>query len=571
MDKTLIDVALGKKPAQLILKNVRVIHVFTGEIERTNIAIHNGLIAGCGDYSGIEEIDFHGAYCSPGFIDGHVHIESSMLAPHEFACEVIPKGTTSVIADPHEIANVCGIDGIMYMLESAKQSPLNVHMMIPSCVPATPFETAGARIDVSIIKKLKNHKQILGLGEVMDYPGVIASNPDMLDKIVAMKDKVIDGHSPGLCGKELNAYASVGIRTDHEPSTLEELTERLQKGMYVHLREGSQTRNVLDLLPGVNAYNHTRCLFCTDDLHPEDIRTDGHINNNVNLAIRYGLDPIWAIRMATCNIASCYQLPMIGAIAPGYQADLIVFDSLKKIIPHHVFIKGKLVAKNGESLFKVVAPYSTKVQNTMHVNLTNVDLRIPLQQSLVRVIGLIQNNVTTTSLQMHVPVKDGYFQYPLDQDITKLCVFERHTSSGRIGKALVHGYGLHRGAIAMSIAHDSHNIIAIGKNDEDILACVQEVSRIGGGIVMSEGGVVKHSLVLDIAGLMSSRKADYVISSLQEMTVSARRMGVSPLIVDPFIQVAFLALPVIPELKLTDFGLFDGVRFAWTSLEVGES
>ncbi|MDZ4195864.1 MAG: amidohydrolase family protein, partial [Candidatus Izemoplasmatales bacterium] len=411
MDKHLIDVALGKKPAQLVLKNVRVVHVFTGEIELTNIAIHNGLIAGCGDYSGIEEIDFHGAYCSPGFIDGHVHIESSMLAPHEFACEVIPKGTTSVIADPHEIANVCGIDGIMYMLESAKQSPLNVHMMIPSCVPATPFETAGARIDVSIIKKLKNHKHILGLGEVMDYPGVISSNPDMLDKIDAMKDKVIDGHSPGLSGKELNAYASVGIRTDHEPSSLGELTERLRKGMYVHLREGSQTRNVLDLLSGVNAHNHTRCLFCTDDLHPEDIRKDGHINYNVNLALRYGLDPIWAIRMATSNIASCYQLPNIGAIAPGYHADLILFDSIEQIHPHHVFIKGKLVAKNGESLFKVVAPKSSSVQNTMHVNLTNVDLRIPLQQSLVRVIGLIQNNVTTTSLQMHVPVVDGYFTY----------------------------------------------------------------------------------------------------------------------------------------------------------------
>jgi adenine deaminase len=570
MDKTLIDVALGKKPAQLVLRNVRVIHVFTGEIELTNIAIHNGLIAGCGDYSGMEEIDFHGAYCSPGFIDGHVHIESSMLSPHEFACEVIPKGTTSVIADPHEIANVCGLDGIMYMLESAKQSPIHVYMMIPSCVPATPFETAGARIDVSIIKKLKNHKQILGLGEVMDYPGVISSNPDMLDKIEAMKNKVIDGHSPMLTGKELNAYVSVGIRTDHEPSTLGELTERLQKGMYVHLREGSQTRNVLDLLPGVNALNHTRCLFCTDDLHPEDIRKDGHINYNVNLALRYGLDPIWAIRMATSNIASCYQLPMVGAIAPGYHADVIVFDSLEQIHPHHVFINGKLVAKNGKSLFNVSIPDASVVQQTMHVDLSNVDLRIPLKQSLVKVIGLIQNNVTTTSLQMHVPIEDGYFCYPINQDITKLCVFERHTYSGRIGKALVHGYGLLRGAIAMSIAHDSHNIIAIGKNDEDIVACVKELSRIGGGIVMSEYGKVIHSLVLDIAGLMSSRKADYVISSLQTMTISARDMGVSPLIVDPFIQVAFLALPVIPELKLTDFGLFDGLEFTWTSIEVGE-
>jgi adenine deaminase len=566
----LLDASRGKIPADIVFVNAKVINVYTGLIQETSIAVTNGIIVGLGDYQGTTTVDLLGAYVAPGLIDGHVHIESSMLVPHEFARIVLPKGTTTVVADPHEIANVCGVNGVEYMIEDAKATPLSVYFMIPSCVPATPFETAGARISVDDVLYLKQKNNVLGLGEVMDYPAVLSGSHDVHAKIKAMANRPIDGHSPGLDGKELNAYRLSGIETDHEPSSIKELEDRVERGMYVHLREGSQTRNVVDLLPGVTEDNRRWLLFCTDDKHPEDILREGHINYNVNLAIRHGMNPIHALQIATINAATCYGLKQKGAIAPGKDADFIVFNSLREILPKAVYVQGILVAKDGAPTFHPQAIDSSSVQNTVHVDLGHSNLRLPLKQSKIHVIGLVPNNVTTTDLILDVNVAKGIFEPSGAQDVLKLAVFERHTNSGRVGLGLVHGYGLKNGAVAMSIAHDSHNLIAIGSSDGAILAAAKAVQAMQGGIALVEGETLVGSLRLEIGGIMTEQSGETVAATLRSMATRLRMMGVNAEIVDPFLQLAFLALPVIPDLKLTDFGLFDVRKFSWIPLEVGE-
>ncbi len=564
----LCSVARGDTLADLVLKNCQIIDVFSSKIEIGDIAITDGVIVGIGTYQGVKEIDIKNRFVSPGFIDGHVHIESSMLTPPQFAKIIVPKGTTSIIADPHEIANVSGVEGIKYMIFSSIFGPLNVNMMIPSCVPATVFETSGATISSKDIDKYKDTKGVLGLGEFMNYPGVIYGDEEAHKKLEVMSKFVKDGHAPSVSGKLLNAYTLSGIKTDHECTTVKELKEKVSRGMYIHLREGSATRNVKVLSKGVTKENSHRLLFCTDDKHPEDIRIEGHINYNIKLAIQNGVDPITAIQMASINTAECYRLDRIGAIAPGYFADLVVFESLEKIDVDEVFIKGELVAKGNKALFDPVLYTNGYVTNTIHIkDIDNISFDILLKNNLVKVIKLIENNVTTTKVIRKVKVKNGIYQHNSEQDILKLAVVERHHQTGNVGLGFVEGYGLQNGAVAMTISHDSHNLIIIGDNDEDMKIAMKEIERIQGGITLVNNGVVVDSIRLEVAGLMTNTEVKIIEGKLKLMEERARKMGVNDEVDDTFVSLAFMSLPVIPELKLTDKGLFDVNEFKLVSLE----
>jgi adenine deaminase len=566
----MIQVSRGLVKAEFVLKNATIVNVLSGELEEADIAIHQGIIVGIGQYKGEVEHDLEKRYVAPGFIDGHVHIESSMSTPLEFAKMVLPKGTTTVIADPHEIANVCGKNGISFMLDSSERIPLNVYMMIPSCVPATKFENSGAVITANDIKSFKNHPRVLGLGEVMDYPSVIEGNANILEKIDTMKNRIIDGHAPDISGKDLNAYMQAGVMTDHECTLVESLTERVRRGMYVHLREGSATRNVKTLLKGVTKNNIHRLLFCTDDKHPEDVFIEGHINYNVNLAIAHGIEPIDAIRMATINAANCYGLNHLGAIAIHRSADLIVFEDMKKIEPIEVYKGGVLVAKNNHPLFEGDTVIPKTVKHTVHVDVSQIDLSLKIKSNPVHVIGLIKDNITTTKLIRHVKLEDNQFVYDEAIDVLKLAVIERHHMTKNIGLGLVEGFGIQNGAIAMTIAHDSHNLVCIGTDDQQMKMAIEKIVDLEGGIVIVNNHKIVEFLKLEIAGLMTSSPVKEVQETLKRMKKSVVQMGLSNDISDPFISLSFLALPVIPILKLTDQGLFDVEAFQMIPIEVKE-
>lgn len=566
----MLSIARGHELADLVLKNAKIINVYTKDVDTGNLAIADGIIIGIGDYKGKEEIDLSGYYLAPGFIDGHVHIESSMLTPNNYARAVLKRGTTSVVADCHEIANVLGNVGIDFMIEAARNSLIDVYMMIPSCVPSTPYETSGAVLKAKDIEGYKSLSNVSGLGEMMDYPGAIEGNQDVLEKIAAFKDLVIDGHAPEVTGKELNAYRLNGIMTDHECVNPEELIEKVKLGMYVHLREGSQTKNVSDLLGGLNPKYYNRILFCSDDLHPSDIKKIGHIDNNINIAIKNGIEPIEAISMATVNISECYNLRDVGAIVPGKKADLVCFKDLFNIEVERVFKSGKLVVEDNEILVDSQSVDISKVINTVHINLEKIDLNIKSKSDLVNVIGLVKNNVTTKKLVEKVRLEDGLFLPINNPGLLKLCVLERHIGSGNIGKGIVKGYGLKNGALAMTIAHDSHNLICLGDNDKDMLVAIEKIRDIGGGIVLVSDGNVLDFLPLEVAGLMSNRDIEFVEERLVILEKLIRDLGVSEDIEDPFLQLAFLSLAVIPELKLTDLGLFDVSQYKIVALEAGE-
>lgn len=566
--KKRIDIAAGRIEADLVLKNAKIIDVFSEEIIEGDIAICNDRIAGIGEYSGKEEMDLDGKYVAPGLIDGHVHIESSMVTPVQFAKAIVPHGTTTIIADPHEIANVCGLDGIEYILEESKDIPLDVFVMLPSCVPATAFENSGAKLSAEELEKMIDTDRVLGLGELMDYPAVIGGNEEVLKKIKIAGDKVKDGHGPDIAGKELNAYITAGIKTEHECTTIEEMQNRIRLGMYVLVREGSAARNLEVLARGITKSNLRRVLFCTDDRHPEDILNDGHIDNNIRLAIKNGIDPISAIKVASLNAAECYRLYDRGAVAPGYVADLIVMDDIKEFKVEKVLKKGKLVARNGKSLFRVKSKKNSQIMNT--VNLKHVDkemLKIKLSSDIVNVMRLLPHSLVTQKVVRKVDTEDGYFKYNQVLDILKLVVVERHKGTGNIGLGLVENFNLKDGAIASTVAHDSHNLIVLGDNDEDILLAIKELGEIGGGITICSKGKVLKSLPLPIAGLISDKTLDEVSLELKEMLKIAYGMGVNKDI-DPFMTLAFLALPVIPELKLTDVGLFDVTKFDFIDISV---
>ncbi len=572
--KHLIDVASKRKKTEILLKNCKIINVFSNEIIEGNLAIDSGKIIGIGDYQGLIEIDLEGKYLSPGLIDSHVHMESSMVLPSQFARAVVPRGTTSVITDPHEIANVCGLEGIKFMMESTKDLPLNVYYMLPSCVPATPFENSGARLEAKELKTLIDNPMVLGLGEMMNYPGVIEGDSKVIDKLKLVQDynKVIDGHSPDIKNERLNAYIIGGVKTDHECSTVDEMNDRLRRGMYISIREGSAAKNLEVLIKGVTLENERRCLFCTDDRHPEDIIKSGHIDNNIRMAIKKGIDPIIAIKMATINVCECYGIKNLGAIAPGYDADLVVIDSLEDFNILEVIKDGKFVAKDGKPLFSVKKEDTEKVSNTINFKkIYEEDLKIKLTSNHVNVMKLLPHSLLTKKVIRKIERDEkDYFKFNGEKDILKLVVIERHNATGNIGFSLVENFNLKKGAIASTVSNDSHNILVIGDNDHDIYLAIEEIKKIKGGVVIVSKGEILEKLELPIAGLISDKPIEEVKDILEKMhKIAHDRLKVNKDI-DPFMTLAFLALPVIPEIKITDKGLFDVVNFKFIDISVNE-
>ena len=476
------------------------------------------------------------------------------------------------MADPHEIANVLGVTGIQFMLDASKNIPLNVFFMLPSCVPSTEFEHAGATLLAKDLEPLFENDNVLGLGELMDYPGVIAGSDTTLDKVLLAEKKIIDGHSPFVTGKELNAYLINGVKTDHECSNIKEMTEKLGLGMYIAIREGSAARDLEVLIKGVNSYNQRRCTFCTDDKNPDEVIIEGHIDHSIRKAIEMGIDPISAIQMATLNTAECYQLRDIGAIAPGYDADLVVVENLEDFQVERVFKKGKLVGQDGIALFDIELPDLKDVTHTVSVNdITTKDLEIKLEGDIVNVIRLEPHSLITEKVVRKVSTDENHcFQYNKHIDILKLAVIERHGNKGHLGLGLIENFKLKNGAIATTIAHDSHNLIVVGDNDKDMIAAINEVKRMDGGIAISIDGKVKDSLPLPIAGLMSDQSMQNVANKLNQMNIIAYNYLNIEKSIDPFMTLSFLALPVIPDIKLTDMGLFDVNTFSFVPIEIKE-
>ncbi len=566
MLKETIQAARGQIKSTLVLKNGRVVNVFSGEIEEADVAIYRDTIVGIGrGYAGEEETDLAGLYLSPGFIDGHVHIESSMVEVPQFARAVVPLGTTSVIADPHEIANIFGYEGIRYMMEASKYNPLNVFFMLSSCVPASSLETAGSELRAFDLFPFLREKWVLGLAEVMNYPGVLNAEPDVLDKIKIVPDKRVDGHAPALSGRDLNGYIAAGVQSDHECTTVEEAREKLARGMFVMIREGSGTRNLLDLLPLIKPENERRCFFCTDDRHPNDILSEGHINFMVKSAIRAGLAPITAIRLATLNAAEYFGLHKLGAIGPGRLADLVLFDNFTDLAIRRVYKNGRLVARDGVPVYDLANRPPATLRSSVNIKwLEGDEFIIPSRGRRCRVIGIVPDQIVTNSLVMEPTILDGQIISDIERDLLRLYVVERHRASGRIGKGLVHGFHLKRGALATSIGHDSHNIIAIGVSDNDVIKAVTTINKMGGGIALVHDGHVIESLELPIAGLMSDKPLEEVSSRTRSLVAACRTLGVT--LSDPLMTLSFMALPVIPQLKLTDQGLVDVRTFTHVDL-----
>lgn len=562
--------ASGKENVALVLKNCKIINVFNGKIIESDIAIDHGKIIGIGDYKGEMVIDMAGRYVSPGLIDAHMHMESTLVTPEQMSRIIVPRGTTTVIADPHEIANVLGIDGINYMIEAASNTELNGFFMMPSCVPAMPFENAGHILDRNALSVLESHPKVLGLGEVMDYPSVISGDLDMLSKLEMADRMIIDGHGPSLTGKELNAYVINGIRTDHECTTVVEMEERIGLGMYVAIREGTAARNLEVLIKGINNHTKQQCMFCTDDKHPEDILKEGHIDYNVRRAIALGIDPITAIQMATINPARCYNLRDIGAIAPGYDADLIVFDSFDTFEILEVYKKGHLVAKNKTPLFDVSITDTSRVTNTVKLNpITAEQLQLPLETDVAKVIRITPGSIVTEHVVRRIyQDQNGHFKPNPMIDIVKIAVLERYGKTSNIGVGLVENFKIKNGAIATTISHDSHNVIVIGDNDADMAVAVNALISIQGGITLASGGQIIGQLALPIAGLMSNERMEDVSDQVEALKKLANEVLEIPSSLEPFMTLSFLALPVIPELKITDQGYFDVKKFEFVSISV---
>lgn len=563
--KNLISVARGETPASLLLKNARIINTFVGEIEQGNVAICGDRIAGIGDYDKAKEIiDLQGNYLAPGLINGHTHIESSMLHPARYTQAVVPRGTLTVVTDLHEIANVCGLKGIKFVMDWAQKLPLDMLFMAPSCVPATALEASGAQIGTEKVKELLSSPNVIGLGEVMNFPGVLSRDEEVLSKIIASQGSVIDGHAPGLKGKELNAYIAAGIFSDHECTMVEEGREKLKKGMYLMIREGSSEKNLDALLPLVTDNTYKRCFFVVDDRSCSDLLHEGDIDWVVRKAISKGLEPIRALQMATISAAEHFRLYDRGAIAPGYLANLVTITDLSKLEIDMVFYRGKIVARQGRPLFSL--PYiQPELSHTICIKpLTTELLSLRAKQSNLTeetspIIEIVPGQIATKKIVGKVKVVDGMIVPDLEKDILKLVVVERHKASGNIGLGLVKGFGLKQGALASSVAHDSHNIIAVGANDFDILKAIEEITRLQGGLVACANHKVLASLPLPIAGLLSPEPLEVVVAQFEQLEKAAASLGNLP--PAPFSILSFLALPVIPELRLTDLGLVDVVAF----------
>jgi adenine deaminase len=573
MDLTrFLPIARGDEPADTVLRNGRVVNVFTGEIIDADIAIAGECVVGVGPgYDAGEEVELGGLYVCPGLIDSHVHIESSMVTPPQFARAVVPHGTTTVVTDPHEIANVAGAEGIDYMLAASEGLPLTVFVNLPSCVPATHLATANAQLGASDLVKLADHPRVLGLAEFMNVPGAVLGLPGALEKLEAFQGRVIDGHAPGVTGKWLQAYVGAGPGSDHETTTAEEMLEKLRLGMVVFIRESAGEKNLQTLLPAVTVQNSRRCTFCTDDPHPRDLLDDGHVDRLVRRAAAQGLDPITAVQMATINAAEWFRLRDRGAIAPGKRADLVAFSNLEDFHPQMVFCGGQLVARDGEWVGEWSAPEcdESHLRDSVSVDWEGLRLTIaapdPSADSVAaRVIGGIGGQVVTEHLVEQVPVKGGEVVADVPRDILKLAVIERHRATGGVGLGFVRGIGLKRGALAGSVGHDAHNLTVVGCDDRSMMAAARAVGKLGGGLAVACGEAVLASLPLPIGGLMSDRPVDEVRRKMDRLRATARTLGASPQ--DPFKTMSFLALEVIPSLRLTDQGLVDVEKFDFVSL-----
>ena len=559
-----IRVASGKGQADLLIRNGKVVDVFSGQVEKKDVAVYDGTIIGFGNYRARRTIDVQGQFLCPGLIDGHVHVESSMVTIPEFARAVIPHGTTSVVIDPHEIANVLGARGVRFMAQSAEGSLLNVFIMVPSCVPATHLETSGSVLEARDIQALLKEPWAIGLAEMMNFPGVIDRNPAVLKKIEIARGKRIDGHAPFLSGKGLHAYSVARIRSDHECTTPAEAKEKLKNGLWIMVREGTAARNLEDLLPLVSSVNSRRFFFVTDDRHPRELLYEGHIDSMVRKAIRLGLDPLLSIQMATLNAAEYFRLDDLGAIAPGFRADFIVFDHLSRFQITKVFKDGVLVAEDGR-MVKTLRPRRTsrkvpRIPRSMRLKtLKKEDLSLRTTRPMAKVIQLVPNQILTRKVMKRVIVKDRIACPNPREDVLKVVVAERHHATGNVGIGWVQGFGLKKGAIGSSVAHDSHNIVVVGTNDPDALKAVQTIQAMGGGLVAVADEKVLASVPLPVAGLMSELPVVRVHQQMEVLKQSARDLGCK--LPDPFMTLSFLSLPVIPELKLTDKGLVDLTQF----------
>ncbi len=563
-----VKMARGLEPADILLKNGRLINVYSGEIYPADIAIAHSRIVGLGEgYTARETYDLKGRFVCPGFIDAHVHIESSMVPPHEFARAVVPRGTTTAIIDPHEIANVLGLDGIRFMFDSAKYNPLSIFVMMPACVPATEMETAGAYLRWYDIAPQLHDDWVLGLGEMMNYRGVVELDEEVFNKLRGFATAIRDGHAPGMIGRNLVAYAAAGIGSDHEATTVAEMQERLRLGMYVFIREASNARNLATLIGGLTEANSRRVCFCTDDRQASDLISEGHIDFLVRKAIAGGIDPIMAIRMATLNPAEYFRLYDRGGLAPGKRADLVVFSDLCSPNAEMVFRGGKLAAQDGKPI-PWERPYKPIfLRSSMNLRGNEITLRIPADGRRGRIIGVVPDQLITEHLIEDIPLRDGKAVADADRDIAKVAVNERHLATGNTGLGFVKGLGLKRGAIASTVAHDSHNLIAVGMDDASMRTAIQAVVEMRGGMAAADGDRVLARLALPIAGLMSDQPIETVCRQMEELLQATGVLGSR--LHDPFMAMSFLALPVIPALKITDKGLVDVHEFRIVPLFTG--
>ena len=553
----IINVARGLEKADLVIKNANIVNVLSEEIHKGDIAVSNGIIAGIGEgYSGEKEIDVNGAYVTPSFIDGHVHLESTMMLPKEFTKLVLPAGTTTVIIDPHEISNVLGLHGISFMHEAVKNLPIDVYTMLPSCVPATPFETSGFDLNSYDLSLLIDKPWVLGIAEMMNFPGVLNLDNNVMGKLELAKSmgKRIDGHAPYLHGKDLCAYIASGVKSDHECTTPEEAIEKLRLGMYVMIREGTAAKDLDALIPVLKKCNTRKCIFVTDDRHPADLKE--HINGMVRRAVEAGVDPIKAIQVASLNTAEYFGLKDLGAVAPGYKADMLILPDLRTFKPDIVIKKGNIVAQDGKLTVQLPDTEALSMRGSVNVKwITMEDFTIKAEGSKVRALEVIPNQLITKSIVSDVKIQDGNAVSNVENDTLKICVIERHRATGNIGKGFVKGFNLKCGAIASTVAHDSHNMIVVGTNDYDMYtAAVALIKSQGGKVVVKDGEIISE-LPLSIAGLMSDKDFDYVVSKCDELNQAAHSIGCT--LEDPFMTMGFLSLPVIPELKVTDKGVFD--------------
>ena len=569
----IINVARGLEKADLVIKNANIVNVLSEEIHKGDIAICDGVIAGIGEnYSGEKEIDINGAYVTPSFIDGHVHLESTMMLPKEFAKTVLPAGTTTVIIDPHEISNVLGLHGISFMHEAVKDLPMNVYTMLPSCVPATPFETSGFDLNSYDLSLLIDKPWVLGIAEMMNFPGVLNHDKNVMAKLELAKSrgKRIDGHAPYLSGKDLCGYIASGVKSDHECTTPEEAIEKLRLGVYVMIREGTAAKDLDALIPVLKTSNTRKCIFVTDDRHPADLKE--HINGMVRRAVEAGVDPIKAVQVASLNTAEYFGLKDLGAIAPGYKADLLVLPDLKTFKPDIVLKDGQVVAQDGKLAVEIPENDAIATRNSVNVRwITMDDFKIQTEGDgvkKVRALEVIPHQLITKSVMSNVKVVDRNAVSNVETDTLKICVIERHRATGNIGKGFVKGFNLKCGAIASTVAHDSHNMIVIGTNDFDMYTAAVALIKCQGGKVVVKDGKIVSQLPLPIAGLMSDKEFDFVVEKCDELNKAAHSIGCK--LEDPFMTMGFLSLPVIPELKITDKGVFDTNKFDFVDIFEGE-